>query len=216
VSCNAFFAHLALDVEARNLLLMAHRFGLKMVKGDRVAVGPDSPELAGLVKQLEPQLGQAGYGQAEVLARPVQMAAVVATIAQGGNLVVPTLLKTDEDRLRGQVAETRPSVVKTALAIKIGDAMRQVVIDPRGTGRAANVPDLPPIAAKTGTAEVEKKSSHAWFVGYAPYVAPGERLPADQRQIAFAVLGENAGYGARMIPVATGVLRAAREAGLMK
>jgi penicillin-binding protein 2 len=67
-----------------------------------------------------------------------------------------------------------------------------------------------PIAGKTGTAEVTGKAAHSWFTGFAPYGEPGPR-------IAFAVLVENAGYGARAAaPVASEIVTAAKELGLIK
>jgi peptidoglycan glycosyltransferase len=69
----------------------------------------------------------------------------------------------------------------------------------------------PPIAGKTGTAEVEGAPSHAWFAGFAPYG------PTQGRRIAFAVLIENGGYGGRTAaPLAAEIVRAARELGLLE
>jgi cell division protein FtsI/penicillin-binding protein 2 len=75
-----------------------------------------------------------------------------------------------------------------------------------GTGRAlASAPV--PVAGKTGTAELERKPSHAWFVGYAPYGQP---------KIAFAVLLENGQYGgSAAAPIARDIVAAAAESGLL-
>ena len=77
----------------------------------------------------------------------------------------------------------------------------------RGTGKSlAGV--TPPIAGKTGTAEVEGAASHAWFAGFAPYGA------TEGRRIAFAVLIENGGYGGRAAaPLAAEIVRVATELG---
>lgn len=45
-----------------------------------------------------------------------------------------------------------------------------------------------PVAGKTGTAEITGRESHGWFAAYAP---------ADDPQIAVAVVIENGGYGSR-------------------
>ena len=75
-----------------------------------------------------------------------------------------------------------------------------------GTGRVLR--DVqPPVAGKTGTAEVQNKPSHSWFVGFAPYGGTG-------RQIAFSVIVENGGYGARAAaPIAGGLVAAVRDLG---
>jgi penicillin-binding protein A len=88
----------------------------------------------------------------------------------------------------------------------LGEYLREVVTS--GTGRAlASNPT--PIAGKTGTAEVDGQAAHSWFVGYAPY--------GGRRRIAFAVIVENAGYGARTAaPIAGELVTAARDLGLVE
>jgi peptidoglycan glycosyltransferase len=66
--------------------------------------------------------------------------------------------------------------------------MRAVVTS--GTGNVlAKI--TPAIAGKTGTAELATAPSHAWFIGFAPYV---EGAAAGKR-IAFSILAENGHYG---------------------
>ena len=66
------------------------------------------------------------------------------------------------------------------------------------------------IAGKTGTAQLGEGEPHAWFAGFAPY--DGD---AAQR-IAFAVLVEHGGYGARAAaPIAREMMEAARNLGLI-
>ena len=77
-----------------------------------------------------------------------------------------------------------------------------------GTGRTL-LSNATPIAGKTGTAEVDGAPAHSWFVGFAP--------SGGTRKVAFAVLIENAGYGARTAaPVAGEIVDAARELGLFQ
>jgi len=101
--------------------------------------------------------------------------------------------------------------------------MREVVT--AGTGRAL-AGAVVPIAGKTGTAQVDGAASHSWFIGFAPYNAgstpsAAERDPGSDHEsvsgtIAFAVILENAGYGARAAPVVADVVRAARDLGLVR
>ena len=92
-------------------------------------------------------------------------------------------------------------------ARQLGGFMRDVVLS--GTGRSLR--GLPiAIAGKTGTAEITGASSHAWFVGFAPYG------PAKKR-IAVAVVLENAGYGGTAAaPVAGDIVSAAAALGLIR
>jgi penicillin-binding protein A len=128
-------------------------------------------------------------------------------------------------------------VIDTAHAAEIASAMRGVVTN--GTGRVlANA--VVPIAGKTGTAQIDGAASHSWFIGFAPYggaaasaasanagagaasasAADGAGKDSDRASvsgtIAFAVLLENAGYGARAAPVVAEVVRAARDLGLVR
>jgi peptidoglycan glycosyltransferase len=74
------------------------------------------------------------------------------------------------------------------------------------------------IAGKTGTAEIDEASPHAWFVGFAPYgTGTAGDSPPTRRRIAFAVLLEHGGYGGRAAASIAGqVTSAARSLGLIK
>ena len=88
----------------------------------------------------------------------------------------------------------------------LGRSLRDAVTS--GTGRTLTGNPIP-IAGKTGTAEVDGAAAHSWFAGFAPFNA--------DRQIAFAVIVENAGYGARSAaPIAGELVTAARDLGLVK
>jgi len=73
-----------------------------------------------------------------------------------------------------------------------------------GTGRLARIPGVR-VAGKTGTAETNKPSTHAWFVGYAPTERP---------TVAFAVFLEHGGHGGvEAAAVANAVLLKMKELG---
>ena len=101
------------------------------------------------------------------------------------------------------------------LAASLAGAMRQVVTS--GTGRSLSNAVMP-VAGKTGTAQVDGAASHSWFVGFAPYDGGGDGNAdgGTSKKIAFAVVLENAGYGARATPVVAEVVRAAKELGIAR
>lgn len=114
--------------------------------------------------QVEPPSGQTEkaadmIGQGTVLASPMTMATVLASI-QGGELVVPTLLP----QIETESPDAKPLTGAEAKALR--SMLRGVVTD--GSGRAlADLPG-PPVIAKTGTAEFERKGkvlTHAWMMG---------------------------------------------------
>jgi peptidoglycan glycosyltransferase len=88
--------------------------------------------------------------------------------------------------------------VDAAHAAMVGQAMEAVVA--QGSGYAARIPGVR-VAGKTGTAQVEGKNPHAWFIAYAP---------ADNPRLAVVVLKENAGEGAYVAaPIARQILQGA-------
>ncbi|HEY3162356.1 MAG TPA: FtsW/RodA/SpoVE family cell cycle protein [Vicinamibacterales bacterium] len=184
VSCNAYFAQLAVGLGARALYDTAQAFNIS------VAV-PNTPA------RLRGSLPYAGFGQGEVVVSPAQFVQVVRTIAAGGVLspqrwsLDPAPRKTPARRLMSRAA-----------AAQIADAMRGVVTS--GTGRVLSA-NATPIAGKTGTAELASQPSHSWFAGFAPYGSA-------RRRIAFVVLVENGGYGAKQAaPLAGAIVDVARD-----
>ncbi len=191
VSCNAYFAQLGANaVGADALYETATKLGITVAH----------PNTA---KQLKEYLAQASYGQGQVVVSPFQMARVAATIASGGNA----------PEGRWIIDETNPRLKKpeellpASLAGQVAEFMRGVVTS--GTGRVLAANPIA-IAGKTGTAELAKDPSHAWFIGFAPYGAK------TGKQIAFAVLVENGQYGGTAAaPIAGEVVAAAHELGII-
>jgi peptidoglycan glycosyltransferase len=148
-------------------------------------------------------LGFTAFGQGELEATPLEMALVAATIANGGTAPTPHLareLRAPDGRVLDRF-NPGPwhSVVRPETSRFVGQAMGALV--EAGQAPAAGLPGVA-VAGKTGTAEVGPGvEPHAWFVAYAP---------ADNPQIALAVIIENGGFGSRAaVPVAAQVLRAA-------
>ena len=195
VSCNAYFAQLAQRLGPRPVFDSASLFDIAVAR---------APGAEGL----RPTLPHAGYGQGQVLASPLKMARVSASIAAGG-MIAPLRWFADPDGEEAAAGRNGPAPARflaTSQASQIGRAMREVVT--QGNGRALRGHPVP-IAGKTGTAEVSEAAAHSWFTGFAPY--------GSRDKIAFAVLIEHAGYGARAAaPVAGEIVTAARDIGLIK
>jgi cell division protein FtsW (lipid II flippase)/cell division protein FtsI/penicillin-binding protein 2 len=189
VSCNAYFAQLALAVGPRAILDAASLFQISIAR---------SPT----ADALRPTLAQVGYGQGEALVTPLKLARVSAAIAAGGAIVPVRWLA------GGAADAAAPArLLSPHDADRLARAMRAVVTS--GTGRSLRVHPVA-IAGKTGTAEVSGAAAHAWFTGFAPYAGSG-------RRIAFAVIVEHAGYGGRAAaPIAGAIASAARELGIIQ
>src|SRR5213596_3894242 len=91
----------------------------------------------------------------EVGVTPLQMTSAMATIANGGKLVTPRILKSVTEADGKIISSLSPviqrQVISAETARQIGDALRGVVSD-KGTAAAAAVPGFT-IAGKTGTAQ---------------------------------------------------------------
>lgn len=128
-----------------------------------------------------------GIGQAELLLVPLQMANVVAIIANRGYYLTPHCIKgVGENKMLDPKFRQRHyvAVQKQEYYLNVIDGM-QKCFEPGGTGSASRVPGI--IACgKTGTAENPHGKSHAVFQAFAP---------REQPKIAIACLVENAGWG---------------------
>ncbi len=147
------------------------------------------------------ELAQMGFGQGALLMSPLQMALIAATVANGGTMPRPYIVR---QIVRGGVpASVTPtgslaSPISADTAADVKKMMLAVV--QRGTGTAAQIPGVA-VAGKTGTATNPHGAAHAWFVCFAP---------ADHPRVVVAVVVENAGYGGTVAaPIARDVLRTA-------
>ena len=193
VSCNAYFANLA------------QTLGVKALS-DTAALAQIAVAPAPVESNLRQSLPYAGYGQGDVVATPLRMARVAAALASDGVLrdVVVTK-RAAKTSAAGAAATPGTTWLDPAGAAALRRDMRAVVTSGSGRSLASHAV---PIAGKTGTAEVDGRRSHAWFVGFAPYGAP---------RIAFATIVENAGYGGRVAaPLAGELVSAAAARGLLQ
>lgn len=124
-------------------------------------------------------------GQGEVLATPLQIANLCATIANRGYFYTPHVVKEVQDStLAPLFTEKRGPDINRSYYEAIAEGMRMAVTG--GTCRLANLNGIE-VCGKTGTAQNPHGKDHSVFMGFAPYHNP---------KIAVAVYVENAGFGA--------------------
>ena len=138
-----------------------------------------------------------------MLATPLQMAMVSATVATGGIVMRPYVVARIVAPNGSVVYRAKPDplgrAIKPQTAKTLNEMMQLVVTG--GTGTAAQIPGIK-VAGKTGTAETGVLGRNTtWFVGFAP---------ADKPRVAFAVVLENqTGYGGTTAaPIAKLILQA--------
>ena len=206
-SCNTTFVLASEKLTTQQLTDVTKRFGF----GDEQeipltvipSVFPSDADSA--------QLAMSSIGQYTVQATPMQMAQVAQTIANGGQMMSPYLIKqivdADNQTIRKTKATEAGRPISADTASKVTGMMQAVVSQPYGSGTPMALPNVS-VAAKTGTAETgDGDRANAWAIGFAP---------ADNPQIAFAVIveGDETNPTPHGGDVAGPVAKAVLEAGL--
>lgn len=127
-------------------------------------------------------------GQGELGITPLQMANVVAAVANRGFFYKPHLIKAiGEKKVIKEEFTKRNSVgIDARYFSPVIEGMSRVVNQPGGTASYSRIPDIE-ICGKTGTVQNPHGDNHSVFFAFAPRNNP---------KIAIAVVVENAGYGA--------------------
>ncbi|MCA1831854.1 MAG: peptidoglycan D,D-transpeptidase FtsI family protein [Actinomycetota bacterium] len=179
VSCNSTFAQTALKIGAAAVIGMAEKFGLDRDLGFDVplvqscVVANPSGGCAQPVLD-KPQTALTGIGQFGVRVTPLEMAIVAATVANGGRVPRPMLVKEVQD-FNGAILKTfKPSLSRPIFSRETASTLKQMMINvvKTGTGTNAQIPGVE-VGGKTGTAQtgVESEFPHTWFIAFAPHIA---------------------------------------------
>jgi peptidoglycan glycosyltransferase len=224
-SCNSVFTPLGVKLGAERLVGTAELFGFNHEPSIAGAAESTLPSASHLQGELD--IGSTAIGQGEVLASPLQMATVAATVADGGHRPSPTFLA-DAPQQSG------PRAMSESVARTVRHLMLEVVRE--GTGTSAAIPGVE-VAGKTGTAELksacptptsaseasttetqpankegcqgsedEASNTDAWFAAFAPAFKP--------RIVVCVLLVKDGAGGETAAPVAREVIEAALHAGL--
>ena len=188
MSSDTFFYQVGRRIGGETLIQWTRRYGFGSKTGIEIA----AEESPGLVPDDAWKSENVGYGwfegdtinmsigQGFLQATPLQVAIMFAVPANGGYRVTPHLLK--DSRTENDWRESMGLQTSTIEALQ--DGLRQVISG--GTAQSLNLPDLPPISGKTGTAEAPPYENHAWFGAYAP---------TDDPEILVVAFAEHSGGG---------------------
>ena len=163
-SSNVGAAKIGLKMGDKNLLETLKLFGF----GERTGV--DLPgEARGIIQALpwrEHLLANVAFGQG-IAVTALQVANGYATIANGGYLRQPYLVKAVRDHETGEFTETKPKTLRRVLSDDVVAKMRLMltaVTSDEGTGKPARVPGFP-VAGKTGTAQKVDPNGRGYMKG---------------------------------------------------
>ncbi len=177
VSCNCYFIELGQKIGAESILTCAAQLGLGKENElcttivSQAGVLPTVDEIDSL-----PALANLSFGQGSLLATPLQIAAVYAAFANGGNYYRPYILKSmvnSDGAVYAQYKNDEPvKVLKSDVCKKICEMLKNTVEN--GSGKLA-MPLSGGAGGKTATAETGQYKNgeqivHTWFAG----VYPGE------------------------------------------
>ena len=189
-SCNVYFYNVGLLVGVEKINEYARLFGLGRKTGIELFGEKEGfiPYRSWKYKEKkEPwyagDTANLSIGQGYLLVTPLEVVRVIASVANGGRLVTPHVLKrierSDIEGHREIMLKIRDEDIRT---VKL--AMRKVIGE--GTGILA-WSDLVSISGKTGTSQAGAGlKTHAWFGGFAPSENP---------EISFVIFLERGGSG---------------------
>jgi penicillin-binding protein 2 len=150
-------------------------------------------------------------GQGDVSVTPMALATMMATVANGGTLITPHIIRAVERNGAWQPVPPPAPRARLSLSADYLQAVRDglwMVVNGAGTGGRARIPDRD-VSGKTGTAQVislQNKSlaagkmdvrDHGWFVFFAP---------RDKPEIAGVVFAEHGEHGSSAAPIAKYVM----------
>ncbi|WNZ45653.1 penicillin-binding protein 2 [Leptolyngbya boryana CZ1] len=202
VSSNSFFYQLGMSIGPEAIAQWGGKFGV----GTTSTMGLDgaSHGMIPTPKEKEKVFNEQWYvgdtvstsiGQGMVQMTPLEMAVMVSTVANGGKRIKPHLFahQTYQPNMQPESLAFDPAALKV-----LQEGLIAVV--QAGTAQSLNDGSIPLTAGKTGTAEVQGQEDNSMYVGYGP---------ANNPQIAVAVVVENGGYGATAaVPIAHEIYKA--------
>lgn len=187
VSCNGFFYRYANHTGIRNIQTMTDLLGLGKKTGIKITgenpgniPNPEWLRMQGLLWS-DAFTALVSIGQGATEASPLQMASVTATVANGGTVYEPRIIKKVVEK-NGEVVWEEPPKVKAELT-KEGLTADQIELVKRGMWRVVNEgggtagrakSEFTVLSGKTGTAQTAnpKQPTNAWFISFAPYDDP--------------------------------------------
>ena len=219
-SCDVYFYHLGQKLGIERIAEYSRRFGFGTetgfdIPGERSGLVPDAAWSLRVRKApwYPGETISVAIGQGPILVTPIQMATMMAVMANRGEAVTPHIVRDSTLSVR------RPTRLDPQFLEPVREAL-WAVVNEYGTGSAARIQGFD-IAGKTGTVQVVRQDTwtrsedleeqfrdHAWFAAYGPVEDPrlvvvafvehggaGSRAAAPLAKRLYEVYLEHAGAG---------------------
>lgn len=183
-SCNGYFVELIKNIVTRDKLLdMCQKLGL----GKEIKLADNIFSHAGLLPSYESlenlkTLANFSFGQGKLLVTPMQISAIINTIASGGVYTQPKLVKNLVNKNMETIQDKNLENLNTktqVLSKKITDILKSCMKASVGYGTSSRGKPENNITcgaktstAQTGIIENNKKIEQSWYAGFFPYENP--------------------------------------------
>lgn len=165
-SCNVAFAQIAVQLGADNLNKAFETAGLGISHDTIDRLHTKSGICAASESISENELGWAGIGQSTTLVNPYSFLNFMCAVANGGTSYEPYFVKSAVNGSGRAVYEAKPVSsgvsINPSTASTLKELLRSNVSDYYGDYMFGGLT----MCGKTGTAEIDNKQPHAWFVGF--------------------------------------------------
>lgn len=189
-SCNPYFINLALMTGKEEICSLGANMGLgKAIElcGGWYSDSGIMPSAQSIVSQQD--LANLAFGQGELLATPLQMAAVYAAIANDGVYRAPSLMMSVIDENRVEIMRAELPASRRVMKKETAETVKSLLLETVNSGSGGRAkPDNITAAGKTATAqsgqfdENGQEITQSWFCGCFPYESP---------EYSIAILKEN-------------------------
>lgn len=208
-SCNIYFYKLGLALGVRIIDEYAKKFNLGEKTGIEISSEkngfvptPDWKKAKTKMAWLKGDTVILSIGQGALWVTPLQMANLISAVAEKGVSYQPYFVEKVRDSVTNKIIYVHEPKRNEKIELsehtwqQLHKSLEAAV--EYGTAKRTKFDELK-VAAKTGTAENPQGDDHAWAVAYAP---------ADNPEIAVAVIVENGGFGGLVsVPVIREILK---------
>jgi stage V sporulation protein D (sporulation-specific penicillin-binding protein) len=176
-SCNPVFVKTGLDLGITKFYNYFSLFGFTERTGIELQGEPTNEEYRNLQHKdpKEIDLAVSSFGQ-RFQVSPIQMITAYSAIANGGNLLKPTIIKQISDSEGNIIKKFEPQVVRKVISEQTAQTVREALegVVAEGTGRNAYVAGYR-IAGKTGTSQTLETDSEGRYVVSFMAIAPANK-----------------------------------------